>query len=72
MLPVNPPGLDVTVYLVIAEPFDAGTVHVTVAFAFPAVAVPIIGAPGTPDIIEFDAAEAAPVPTAFVAVTVNV
>ena len=72
-LAVNPPGLDVTVYPVIAEPLDAGAVHVTVALAFPVVAVPIIGAPGTVgSVTELDAAEAFPVPTAFVAVTVNV
>ena len=47
-VPVIPPGLDVTVYPVIAEPPSlAGAVKATVACAFPAVAVPIVGAPGT-------------------------
>ena len=47
-VPVNAPGLDVTVYPVIfAPPFEAGAVKVMVASASPAVAVPIVGAPGT-------------------------
>ena len=57
-------------------PLFAGPVKVTVAWAFPAVAVPIVGAPGTvaPDdgVTEFEAALAGPVPMAFVAVTVKV
>jgi hypothetical protein len=46
---VMPPELAVTVYPVIAEPpLSAGAVKVIVAFALvPAVAVPIVGAPGT-------------------------
>jgi hypothetical protein len=43
-VPVNPPGLDVTVYPVIALPPVALVVNVTLALAFPAVAVPIVGA----------------------------
>jgi hypothetical protein len=47
--------------------------NVTVACALPAVAVPIVGALGTvAGITPFDAAEAGPVPTALVAVTVKV
>ena len=47
-VPVKLPGLDVTVYPVIAAPpFDVGAVKGTVADAFPPVAVPIVGAPGT-------------------------
>jgi hypothetical protein len=43
-----PPGLEVTVYVVIAAPpEDAGGVKLTVACAFPAVAVTPVGAPGT-------------------------
>jgi hypothetical protein len=59
---------------VIAEPpLLAGAVNDTDTCALPAVAVPIIGAPGTvAGVTEFDAAEAAPVPAMFVAVTVNV
>ena len=45
---VIPPGLEVTVYEVMAlPPSDAGGVKLTVAWALPAVAVPIVGAPGT-------------------------
>jgi hypothetical protein len=71
---VKPPGLEVTVYPVIAEPpLLAGAVNVIVACAFPAVAVPIVGAPGTVEgVKEFEAALAGPVPLAFVAVTVKV
>jgi hypothetical protein len=71
---VKPPGLEVTVYPVIAEPpLLPGDVNVTVALAFPAVAVPIIGGPGTVEgVTEFEAELAGPVPLAFVAVTVKV
>ena len=45
---VNPPGLDVTVYEVIdAPPVDAGAVNATEVCPLLAVAVPIVGAPGT-------------------------
>jgi hypothetical protein len=55
---VTPPGLDVTVKLVIAEPpLFAGAEKVTDAEALPAVAVPIVGASGglapAPPIIMF-------------------
>jgi hypothetical protein len=51
----------------------AGGVNATLALAFAAVAVPIVGAPGTvAGVTEFDAPEAAPVPALFVAVTVKV
>ena len=44
----NPPVDEYTVYEVIAlPPFDAGAVNETEAVALPAVAVPIVGAPGT-------------------------
>ena len=58
----------------IAEPpFDAGAVNATVAWAFPAVAVPMTGAPGGPTgVALFDAADAGPVPAALLAVTVKV
>ena len=43
-----PPGLDVTVYEMMGlPPFDSGGVKVTVAWAFPAVAVIPVGASGT-------------------------
>ena len=51
----------------------AGAVKLTVALLFPAVAVPIVGAPGTvAGVTLLEAAEAAPVPTPLVAVTVKV
>jgi hypothetical protein len=54
-------------------PLEAGAVNETEALATPGVAVPIVGAPGTVGVVMlFDAAEAAPVPIALVAVTVNV
>ena len=44
---VSPPGLDVTVYPVMAAPpLFVGAVKLTVACAMPAVAVPMVGAPG--------------------------
>jgi hypothetical protein len=48
-VPVIPLGLDVAVYDVITEPPSfAGAVYATVAVVEPvAVAVPIVGAPGT-------------------------
>ena len=47
-LPVITPGLDVTVYDVMAlPPLDAGAENVTDADEVPAVAVPIRGIPGT-------------------------
>ena len=59
-----------------AEPLADGAVHETVALALPAVAVTLVGAPGTvagmTGVTELEAAEAAPVPTALVAVTVKV
>ena len=73
-LAVRPPGEDVAVYEVIGEPpVDAGGVKVTVACEIPAVAVPIVGGPGTAaGVTLFEGADAGPVPTAFVAVTVKV
>jgi hypothetical protein len=63
-----------TVYEVIAEPpLLAGGVNDTVACPFPTVAVPIIGALGTvAGTTELLVADAVLVPTALVAVTVNV
>jgi hypothetical protein len=48
-VPVNPPGEDVAVYnVIVAPPLLAGAVYATVAVLEPvAVAVPIVGAPGT-------------------------
>ena len=59
--------------MIALPPLLAGAVKVTLAWALPAVAVPMVGAPGVvAGVTLFDAAEAAPVPTALVAVTVNV
>jgi hypothetical protein len=74
-VPVTPPGLDVTVYEVIAvPPLLAGAVNVTVALlVVPAVAVPMVGAPGIAKVVTLALDdEATLVPTALVAVTVNV
>ena len=75
-MPVTPPGEDKAVYdVIVAPPSETGAVKPTVAEADPvAVAVPIVGAPGTTGsvVIEFEAADAADVPALFVAVTVNV
>ena len=64
----------VAVYEVIGDPpLDAGGVKAIVACALPAVALTIVGAPGTAaGVTLFDKDEAGPVPTAFVAFTVNV
>jgi hypothetical protein len=58
---------------VIADPpLDAGAVKVTEACPLPPVAVPTVGVPGTvAGVTEFDAADAVPVPTALVAVTLK-
>jgi hypothetical protein len=73
-VPIILPGLEVTVYPVIAEPpLLPGAVNVTEACVFPNEAVPIVGAPGTVDgVTEFEAELATLVPMAFVAVTVKV
>jgi hypothetical protein len=71
---VMPPGTDVTVYPVIAlPPLDAGAVKLTVACALPPTAVTAVGAPGAVAIgvMLLDATDAAPLPKAFMAVTVN-
>ena len=62
----------VTAYEVIALPLFAGAFHVTVAEAFPAVAVTAVGGSGTvAGVTAFDVAEDEEVPTPFVAVTVK-
>jgi hypothetical protein len=54
-------------------PLLPGAAKVTLACALPAVAVPIVGAPGiVAGVTLFEAAEAALVPTLLVAVTVKV
>lgn len=72
---VRPPGLDVTVYPVIAAPpVVVGAFHDTTDTPFALeVAVTLVGAPGAEaGIAGADAVEAALKPDAFVAVTVNV
>ena len=70
---VIPPGLEVTVYPVIGLPFAEGAVKLTIACALAAAAATPVGVPGAPAgitlLVGFDAA---PVPIAFVAVTVKV
>ena len=67
-------GEGITVYWLIAAPLVAGAVQLTVMLPLLfTTAVTAVGAPGTSaGVIPLDAAEAAPVPTALVAVTVNV
>jgi hypothetical protein len=54
-------------------PLDAGAVKLTITCALPAVAITVVGVPGTvAGVTAGDAAEAGLVPFAFVAVTVKV
>ena len=71
---VLPPGFAVTLYEIMGlPPSEVGGVKVTVAWAFPAVAVPIVGAPGTvAGVTLFEGLDEGPVPTPLVAVTVKV
>jgi hypothetical protein len=72
-VPVSEPGDEVAVNVVMVLPPVAPAVYPTVAEPLPAVAVPIVGAPGTVvAVMLFEAEEAAEVPIALVAVTVNV
>jgi len=68
-------GEEVTVNPVRAEPpLMAGAAQVIVAEVAAAVATAFgeVGAPGVPTLIELEAADTAPLPLAFLAVTVNV
>ena len=59
--------------MIVLPPLEAGAAQVTAACAFPAVALTDVGAPGAvAGVTLLDAAEAGPVPMAFVAVTVKV
>ncbi len=73
-VPVKPPGLEVTVYEVMAAPpLDTGAENETIDCPFPTEALPIVGAPGTvAGVTELLVPDAAPAPFAFVAVTVKV
>ena len=66
---VNPPGEDVTVYDVTAEPFAAAADQDNATLAFPATALLNAGAPGSVAGTADNAFEAGPVPTELVAVT---
>ena len=67
------PTEGVTVYPVIAEPFEAGAAQVTVAEFVPATAETPVGAPGTvAGVTATEAAEARELPAEFIAITVNV
>jgi hypothetical protein len=56
-----------------APPFDTGAVQLTVACAFPPVALTAVGAPGTvAGVTLLDGADAAPMPTLLLALTVKV
>jgi hypothetical protein len=68
---VNPPGEEVAVYEVTAEPFAAAADQDNATLALPATALFNVGAPGTPAGTADKAFETGPVPIAFVAVTVN-
>lgn len=70
-----PPGLDVTVYLVIAlPPLDAGAVQETVAWELDTTADTPVGTPGATGagVTDAEAAETVPDPSPFVAKTVKV
>ncbi len=69
-----PPGLDVTVYPVIAlPPLFVGATKVTLAEVFPAVATTLVGGSGTATgVTAADAAEGRELPTALVATTAKV
>ena len=71
---VKPPGEDVTVYPVMAlPPSEADAVNATLAWAFPAVATGLVGAPGTIlGITAPDGDEATEFPAALIATTVKV
>jgi len=69
-----PPGEAVTMYELIAlPPLDDGGVHDTAACALPPVAVTLDGGPGSvAGVTAAEGADAGPVPTLLVAVTLNV
>lgn len=70
---VIPPGVETTVYPVIGLPPFDGAVKLTVACALPGTAFTAVGAPGrVAGIALLEGLDAALVPTAFVAVTLNV
>ena len=69
---VAPPPVQDTVYPVIGEPpSEAGAVKAIEALPLPAVAVPMVGAPGAPRGVALTADDAAPAPAELVAATVQ-
>src|SRR3954464_13067919 len=74
VLAVNPPGDEVTAQPAIGlPPVSAGAIQVTVACPFPGTAATPVGAPGTlRGVTGAEGAEAGPVPTTLLAVTVSV
>ena len=59
--------------MVAEPPVEEGAIQLTVACVLPAIAVTLVGAPGTvAGVTAFDALEDAPAPTVLVATTVNV
>ena len=70
---VFPPGVLVTVYLVIDVPLSGGAAQLTFTEAFSEVTLTPVGLPGTLDgTTEFDGEDVGPVPIPLVALTVNV
>jgi hypothetical protein len=57
---------------VIADPFAGGAVKLTTASSLPDAALTPVGAPGAPTTTALETADGGPVPSVFVAVTVNV
>ena len=76
LLTVRLPGVEVAIYEVIGLPpvAEGARKKATVACAFPAVAVTLVGASGTvgAGVTLLEAADGVPIPTAFVAFTVKV
>ena len=74
LLSTPPAGFEVTVYPVMAlPPLLTGAVKLTLACAFPAVAVAPVGGRGAPTgVTAFDGSDGGPVPAIFVATAVNV
>ncbi len=70
---VNPPGEEVTVYVVIAlPPLDPGAVQLTTDDALATVPETPVGAPGTVLGVTFDDVPAVEFPAALIAITENV
>ena len=58
--------------MIVAPPFDDGALNATLALVLPAVTVPMTGAPGTVLGVTVTEPDAVPLPSAFVALTVQV